>query len=242
MSQTVLITGASRGIGAATARRFAEGGYQVAVNYFQSREAAEALCREIGNDSFPVRADVGDPDQVRTLFATAMERLGHLDVLVCNAGIGMPETLTQDMTDEDWSRLMAVDASGVFYAAREALPHMIRRQAGRIITISSMWGQTGGSCEVAYSAAKGAVIAFSKALAKELAPSGITVNCVAPGVIQTDILRFITQEAREALAEETPLGRLGQPRDVAETVFFLASPAAAFYTGQVLAPNGGFVI
>lgn len=242
MSQTVLITGASRGIGAATARRFAEGGYQVAVNYFQSREAAEALCREIGNDSFPVRADVGDPDSVRTLFATAMERLGHLDVLVCNAGIGMPETLTQDMTDEDWSRLMAVDASGVFYAAREALPHMIRRQAGRIITISSMWGQTGGSCEVAYSAAKGAVIAFSKALAKELAPSGITVNCVAPGVIQTDILRFITQEAREALAEETPLGRLGQPRDVAETVFFLASPAAAFYTGQVLAPNGGFVI
>ena len=242
MSQTVLITGASRGIGAATARRFAEGGYQVAVNYFQSREAAEALCREIGNDSFPVRADVGDPDQVRTLFATAMERLGHLDVLVCNAGIGMPETLTQDMTDEDWSRLMAVDASGVFYAAREALPHMIRRQAGRIITISSMWGQTGGSCEVAYSAAKGAVIAFSKALAKELAPSGIMVNCVAPGVIQTDILRFITQEAREALAEETPLGRLGQPRDVAETVFFLASPAAAFYTGQVLAPNGGFVI
>ena len=242
MSQTVLITGASRGIGAATARRFAEGGYQVAVNYFQSREAAEALCREIGNDSFPVRADVGDPDQVRTLFATAMERLGHLDVLVCNAGIGMPETLTQDMTDEDWSRLMAVDASGVFYAAREALPHMIRRQSGRIITISSMWGQTGGSCEVAYSAAKGAVIAFSKALAKELAPSGITVNCVAPGVIQTDILRFITQEAREALAEETPLGRLGQPRDVAETVFFLASPAAAFYTGQVLAPNGGFVI
>ena len=242
MFQTVLITGASRGIGAATARRFARSGYQVCVNYYQSRQAAEQLCAALGNDSFPVQADVGDPDQVRALFRTALERMGHLDTLVCNAGIGIPATLTQDTTDEVWGRIMAVDASGVFYSARAALPHMLHRHAGRIVTISSMWGQTGGSCEVAYSAAKGAVIAFSKALAKEVAPSGITVNCVAPGVIDTDILSALTESDKSELAEETPLGRLGRPEEIAETVFFLASPAAAFYTGQVFAPNGGFVI
>lgn len=242
MSQTVLITGASRGIGAATARRFAAGGYQVAVNYFQSQAAAEALCRELGNDSFPIQADVADPDQVRALVETAAARLGHLDVLVCNAGICLPGMLLQDVTDTQWQRLMAVDAGGVFYTARTALPHMLRRHTGRIITVSSMWGQVGGACEVAYSAAKGAVIAFSKALAKEVAPSGITVNCVAPGVIDTDMMGQVSPETRAMLAEETPLGRLGQPADIAEAIYYLASPAAAFLTGQVLAPNGGFVI
>lgn len=242
MSQTVLITGASRGIGAATARRFAAGGYQVAVNYFQSQAAAEALCRELGNDSFPIQTDVADPDQVRTLVETAMARMGHLDVLVCNAGICLPGMLLQDVTDAQWERLMAVDAGGVFYTARTVLPHMLHRHAGRIITVSSMWGQVGGACEVAYSAAKGAVIAFSKALAKEVAPSGITVNCVAPGVIDTDMMGYASPETRAMLEEETPLGRLGQPADIAEAIYYLASPAAAFLTGQVLAPNGGFVI
>ena len=242
MSQTVLITGASRGIGAAAARRFAAGGYQVAVNYLQSQGAAEALCRELDNGSFPIQADVADPDQVRAMVDTVLQRFGHLDALVCNAGICLPGMLLQDVTDPQWARLLSVDTSGVFYAARAVLPHMIHRHAGRIITVSSMWGQVGGACEVAYSAAKGAVIAFSKALAKEVAPSGITVNSVAPGVIDTDMMGFTSQETRDLLAEETPMGRLGQPADVAETIYFLASPAAAFLTGQVLAPNGGFVI
>ena len=242
MSQTVLITGASRGIGAAAARRFAAGGYQVAVNYLQSQGAAEALCRELDNGSFPIQADVADPDQVRAMVDTVLQRFGHLDALVCNAGICLPGMLLQDVTDPQWARLLSVDTSGVFYAARAVLPHMIHRHAGRIITVSSMWGQVGGACEVAYSAAKGAVIAFSKALAKEVAPSGITVNSVAPGVIDTDMMGFASQETRDLLAEETPMGRLGQPADVAETIYFLASPAAAFLTGQVLAPNGGVVI
>ena len=242
MSQTVLITGASRGIGAAAARRFAAGGYQVAVNYLQSQGAAEALCRELDNGSFPIQADVADPDQVRAMVDTVLQRFGHLDALVCNAGICLPGMLLQDVTDPQWARLLSVATSGVFYAARAVLPHMIHRHAGRIITVSSMWGQVGGACEVAYSAAKGAVIAFSKALAKEVAPSGITVNSVAPGVIDTDMMGFASQETRDLLAEETPMGRLGQPADVAETIYFLASPAAAFLTGQVLAPNGGFVI
>lgn len=242
MSQTVLITGASRGIGAAAARRFAAGGYQVAVNYLQSQEAAEALCQELDNGSFPIQADVADPDQVRAMVDTVLQRFGHLDALVCNAGICLPGMLLQDVTDPQWARLLSVDTSGVFYAARAVLPHMIHRHAGRIITVSSMWGQVGGACEVAYSAAKGAVIAFSKALAKEVAPSGITVNSVAPGVIDTDMMGFASQETRDLLVEETPMGRLGQPTDVAETIYFLASPAAAFLTGQVLAPNGGFVI
>ena len=164
MSQTVLITGASRGIGAAAARRFAAGGYQVAVNYLQSQGAAEALCRELDNGSFPIQADVADPDQVRAMVDTVLQRFGHLDALVCNAGICLPGMLLQDVTDPQWARLLSVDTSGVFYAARAVLPHMIHRHAGRIITVSSMWGQVGGACEVAYSAAKGAVIAFSKAL------------------------------------------------------------------------------
>lgn len=242
MSQTVLITGASRGIGAATARRFAAGGYQVAVNYFQSQAAAEALCRELGNDSFPIQADVADPNQVRTLVETAMARMGHLDVLVCNAGICLPGMLLQDVTDAQWDRLMAVDAGGVFYTARTALPHMLHRHTGRIITVSSMWGQVGGACEVAYSAAKGAVIAFSKALAKEVAPSGITVNCVAPGVIDTEMNGGLGSEALAALAEETPLGRIGTAEEVAESVWFLAGGGAPFLTGQVIQPNGGIVI
>lgn len=242
MSQTVLITGASRGIGAETARRFAAGGYQVAVNYFRSKDAAYALCDQIGNGAFPVYGDVSDSAQVNAMVEQVLTRFGHLDALVCNAGISLPGMLLQDVTDQQWADVFRVDASGVFYAVRAALPHMLHEHQGRIITVSSMWGQAGGACEVAYSAAKGAVIAFTKALAKEIAPSGILVNCVAPGVIDTDMLSMAPPESRALLEEETPVGRLGLPSDIAEAVFYLASPASSFLTGQVIAPNGGLII
>lgn len=242
MSQTVLITGASRGIGAETARRFAADGYQVAVNYFQSKDAAFALCDQISNGAFPVYGDVSDSAQVRAMVDEVFAHVDHLDALVCNAGISLPGMLLQDVTDQQWADVLSVDASGVFYAVRAVLPHMLHQHAGRIVTVSSMWGQVGGACEVAYSAAKGAVIAFTKALAKEVAPSGILVNCVAPGVIDTEMLSMAPPEARAMLEEETPIGRLGQPSDIAEAVFYLASPASSFLTGQVIAPNGGLII
>ena len=242
MSQTVLITGASRGIGAETARRFAAGGYQVAVNYFQSKDAAFALCDEIGNGAFPVCGDVSDPAQVSAMADAVLERFGHLDVLVCNAGISLPGMLLQDVTDQQWSEVLSVDASGVFYAVRAVLPHMLHQHAGRIITISSMWGQVGGACEVAYSAAKGAVIAFTKALAKEVAPSGILVNCVAPGAVDTDMMACYSQQDKQALADETPLGRLCAAQDIADAADFLLSGKASFITGQTLAVDGGFTL
>ena len=240
MSQTVLITGASRGIGAETARRFAAGGYQVAVNYFQSKDAAFALCDEIGNGAFPVCGDVSDPAQVSAMADTVLERFGHLDVLVCNAGISLPGMLLQDVTDQQWSEVLSVDASGVFYAVRAVLPHMLHQHAGRIVTISSMWGQVGGACEVAYSAAKGAVIAFTKALAKEVGPSGIRVNCIAPGVVDTEMNGALGQEVMDQLREETPLCTIGTPQQIAQVSLFLAGEQASFVTGQVISPNGGF--
>ena len=202
--KVVLITGGSRGIGAATARRFAAGGCKVVINYHRSQAQAEALAAEIGGWA------------VQKLFG--------------------------DLTDDDWRRMFAVNVDGVFHAVRAALPHFIHRKAGRIVTVSSMWGQVGGSCEVAYSAAKAAVIGLTRALAKELGPSGITVNCVSPGVISTEMNAHLDREALAALAEETPLGAIGTPEDVAEAIWYLSSDAARFVTGQVLAPNGGLVI
>lgn len=242
MASTVLITGASRGIGAATARRFAAGGWNVAVNYFRSEEKARRLCEALGPCAFPIRADVGDRAQVQAMVSAAVERFGALDALVCNAGIALPGMLAQDVTEEQWQRLLAVDVSGVYYACQAALPVLLHQHKGRIVTVSSMWGQVGGSCEVAYSAAKGAVLSLTKALAKEVAPSGITVNAVAPGVIDTDMMSFADADTRAALQEETPLGRLGAPEDIAEAIYFLCQDAAGFITGQVLGVNGGLVI
>lgn len=242
---TVLITGASRGIGAATARRFARRGWNVAVNYNHSgREAGELvdlLCG-MGVRACAIQADVAQPEQARALVDRAVEQLGELDALVCNAGIALPQQLITDTTPEQWRQVFAVDVDGVFYTIRAALPGFIRRKAGSIITVSSMWGVTGGSCEVAYSAAKGAVIAMTKALAKEVGPSGIRVNCVAPGVIATQMNGNLDPEALDALRQETPLERLGTAEDVARSIFFLAGGEASFITGQVLQPNGGIVI
>lgn len=237
--KTVLITGASRGIGAAAARLFADRGYRVAVNYHRSRREAEALAGELGG--IAVQADVSDPAQVQKMVDNVLEKFCQLDILVCNAGIAQ-QKLFGDLTDADWRRMFGVNVDGMFYTIRAALPHFIHNKAGRIITVSSMWGQVGASCEVAYSASKAAVIGLTRALAKELGPSGITVNCVSPGVIATEMNAHLDASALETLREETPLGAIGTPRDAAESICFLASEAAQFITGQVIAPNGGLVI
>lgn len=243
--KVVLITGASRGIGAATARLFAREGWAVGVNYCASRKAAEDLVAEIraqGGCAAALGGDVSDPEQAKELIAAAQRELGELDALVCNAGVALPQQLLTDTTDEQWRRVMGVDLDGVFYTVRAAIPGMVRRQKGSIVTVSSMWGVTGGSCEVAYSAAKAGVIGLTRALAKELGPSHIRVNCVAPGVIDTEMNGALDQESLDVLAEETPLGRIGSGEDVARSILFLAGEGASFITGQVLQTNGGIVI
>lgn len=245
MDRAVLITGASRGIGAAVARRFAREGWRVGVNYRTSRGRAEALATEIaaaGGQTALLPGDVSDPAQAAALVRAAEEQLGPLDALVCNAGVALPQQLLTDTTDEQWRQVMGVDLDGVFYTLRAAVPGFVRRQRGAIVTVSSMWGVTGGSCEVAYSAAKAGVIGLTKALAKEEGPSGITVNCVAPGVIDTDMMAAFTAEDKAALAEETPVGRLGSADEVAKLLLYLAGEDAGYITGQVFGVNGGLVI
>ena len=237
--KTALVTGGSRGIGAAVCRALAAEGYRVAVNFCRSGDKARALAAEIGG--IAVEADVSDPAQVRAMVDTVLEKFCQLDILTCCAGVAW-QGLTQEMPDADYRRIMAVDLDGTFYCCRAVLPGMIARKTGKIVTISSMWGETGGSCEAAYSAAKAGVIGLTKALAKEVGPSGITVNCVSPGVIDTEMNQHLGPQALRDLAEETPLGRLGTPEEVAAAVAFLCSPAAGFITGQILSPNGGLVI
>ena len=245
MPSTVLITGASRGIGAACARRFARDGWSVAVHYYKSEAEALALAEDLraaGAEAVPVRGDLSDPAQAARAVEAAQAALGHLDALVCNAGVALPVQLLTDTTDDQWRRVMGTDLDGVFHTLRAAIPGMVSRKRGAIVTVSSMWGVTGGSCEAPYSAAKAGVIGLTKALAKELGPSGIRVNCVAPGAIETDMTAFLTPEDRAALAGEAPLGRMGAPEEVAEAVRFLAGEEARFITGQVLRVDGGMVI
>lgn len=221
------------------ARRLAADGYRVAVNYHFARAQAEALAEELGG--IAVQADVSDSAQVQKMVDTVLEKFCQLDILVCNAGVAW-QGLLQDMRDEEWRKVLGTDLDGVFFCCRAVLPHMIGQKSGKIVTMSSMWGQVGASCEAAYSAAKAGVIGLTRALAKEVGPSGISVNCVAPGVIDTEMNQKLGPDALAELAEETPLGRLGTAADIAGCVSFLCSPAADFVTGQVLSANGGLVI
>lgn len=237
-----LVTGASGGIGRAVARRLCADGYFVVLGYHNSREKALPLLEEFNGGKKAERAaafcaDVSSREQVEAMFRFA----GEIDLLVNNAGVAQQKLFT-DLTEEDWHRMMEVDAGGVFRCCQCALPGMIHRKSGKIVNISSMWGQTGGSCEVHYSAAKAAVIGLTKALAKEVGPSNIQVNCIAPGVIATEMNRNLDRSAVESLKEETPLCRIGSPEDIAAAVSFLASPDADFITGQILGVNGGIVI
>ena len=230
-----MVTGGSRGIGAACARALVREGWRVILSGKEDSPHGRAAAEDMGAEFIP--ADVVSPDEVQALFAAA----GHVDALICCAGIAH-YGLLQDMTDGEWEKLFAVNTEGVFRCCRAAIPEMVRRQAGCIIMTSSVWGVRGGSCEAAYSASKAALIGLTKALAKELGPSNIRVNCVAPGVIDTDMIAHLGAEDRAALAEETPLGRIGTPEDVAETVAFLASDKAAFLTGQIIGVDGGFAL
>jgi len=244
MKKTVLITGSSRGIGRATAMLFAREGYRTVIHYQQAEKEALSLLAQLrgeGHTAIALQADIGDRKQVDRLFEKVTQQLGAVDVLVNNAGIAQ-QKLFIDLTDEDWDNMLRVHVNGMFYCSQCAAPPMIHKGAGKIINISSIWGITGGSCEVHYSTAKAAVIGFTKALAKELGSSGIQVNCVAPGIIETDMNASLTDQTACELKENTPLQRFGSAQDVANSILFLASDKADFITGQVLSPNGGFVI
>jgi 3-oxoacyl-[acyl-carrier protein] reductase len=239
VNQTVLITGGARGIGAQTVREFVKNGYQTAFCYEKNIDAANALAKETG--ALAIRADVSDFKQVHEMVSTLHSHYGNVDVLVNNAGIAQ-QKLFSDITEDDWDRMFAVNSKGLFLCTQAVLPDMIHKKCGSIVNVSSIWGIAGASCEVHYSASKAAVIGFTKALAKEVGLSGIRVNCVAPGVVDTDMNQNLDRETMDALKEETPLCRIGTAADIAKSILFFASPASEFITGQVLSPNGGIVI
>lgn len=241
MDKTVLITGGSRGIGAATVKEFTLRGYKAAFLYKEHIEQAQEVSRTTG--ALGIQCDVSDWNQVQKAVKDARIFLGApcFDVLVCNAGISNEGTFT-DMTIGEWEAMKSVNIDGYIYAIKEVLPKMISQKKGSIVTISSMWGQTGASYEVPYSVAKAAVIGLTKSLAKEIGPSGIRVNCVAPGVIDTDMCRMYPKEIIDELCNETPMERIGTPEEVAKAIFFLGSEESSFITGQVLGVNGGFYI
>lgn len=241
----VIITGASRGIGSAVAIAFAKQGYSIVLNYNNSKEKALALAKTIRDsynvDVLAVKADVASSAQVNEMTEKVLEQFGSIDILVNNAGIAQQKLFT-DITDEDWRRMLDINLTGVFNCCRSVLPCMIRNHSGAIVNISSMWGQTGASCEVHYSAAKAGIIGLTKALAKEVGPSGIRVNCVAPGVVMTDMMNGFDDETIQQLKEDAVLNTLGTPKNIADAIAFLCSDKASFITGQVLSVNGGMVI
>lgn len=237
--KTVLITGGSRGIGRAMVELFSKNGYKVAFTYKNSESEAKSLAESTG--ALAIRADSAIEGDVISAVKTVEDNLGAVDCLVNNAGISSFSLFT-DLTLEDWNNHLAVNLTGVFLYSKAVIPGMVSRKSGRIINITSMWGIVGSSCEVHYSTAKAGIIGMTKALAKELGPSGITVNAIAPGLIETDMNKGLSEEDVKAVADETPLMRVGYPREVAEAAFFLASESAAFITGEVMNVSGGYIM
>ena len=242
--KTALITGSSRGIGRAIAILFARNNYNVVINYNKSEKEAQELYDMLSKENLSVRifkADVSNVQEANALVNYTIGQFENIDVLVNNAGISKPCLFT-DISYEQWDEMISTNLSSVFYVTKKALQYMLPNQSGHIINISSMWGLVGSSFEVDYSATKAGIIGMTKALAKELGPSNINVNAIAPGVIQTDMLNDIDEEIIEGLREETPLMRIGTVDDIANCALFLASDKSDFITGQVISPNGGFVI
>ena len=243
MNRVALVTGSSRGIGRAIAAQLAREGYAVGINYYERRDKAEELAAQLAREgcrALAVQADVSKRDEVNAMVKTVEDTFGPISVLVNNAGVA-GQALFQDVTDALWERYFAVNLNGARNTIQAVLPHMLHKKAGVIVNISSIWGQHGASCEVTYSCTKHALIGLTRSLAMELAPSGIRVNCVAPGVIDTDMVQVLGPEVLHDLAEQTPLGRLGTPQDIANAVAFLVSEKASFITGQVLTVDGAFV-
>jgi 3-oxoacyl-[acyl-carrier protein] reductase len=242
--KTVIITGASRGIGQSIAELFADKGYNVLINYNKSEKSALDLFNSLKSKGLSVKifkANVSKRDEVESMMKFCVDEFGSIDVLINNAGISQ-EKLFTDISDEDFDEMINVNLKSVFYCSQVALRYMLPVKKGKIINISSIWGMVGASCEVHYSASKAGMIGLTKSLAKELGPSNIQVNCIAPGVIRTDMLSSYTEDELNVLQENTPLMRLGSPADIAGCALFLASSYANFITGQIISPNGGFII
>lgn len=242
-TRTVLITGSSRGIGAATAEKFASLGYSVVINYHKSKEQADALSEKLSkaygeHKILAVCADISDSKAVDTMLEEINARFGGVDILINNAGISHISMLC-DTSEEEWDNIFAVNTKSAFLTSKKALPYMVSNKWGRIINISSMWGISGASCEVAYSASKSALTGFTKALAKELAPSGITVNCIAPGLIDTDMNKNVEKDALDAFINEIPVMRAGMPDEIAHVAAFLADEKSSYITGQIISVDGG---
>ncbi|MBR6633568.1 MAG: 3-oxoacyl-ACP reductase FabG [Clostridia bacterium] len=237
--KTVLITGGARGIGKACVEKFASNGWNVAFIYKSSDLKAQELATKL--NALPIKCDLTDSDAVKTAVSSVVDKFGAIDLLVNNAGISYTGLL-QEMSDNDWASVINTNLTSAFYTSRSVIPYMLRQGDGVIVNVSSMWGVTGASCEVAYSASKAGIIGFTKALAKELAPSHIRVNAVAPGAIATDMLNEYSEADLKSIADETPLGTIGKAESIADAVYFLAGDSAQFITGEVLNVNGGFVI